>query len=331
MNKAKVKEEDYIDFLISSPKVYSCTEMSRVQPKGKGEVSHDAFSRLLQRQEPSSEELWKEVAPSVKKTSGLLVIDDSTLDKPYAQKMELVSHHWSGKHHRVVKGINLVSLVWTDGDLALPCDYRIYDKLEGKSKNDLFLEMVKQAHDRGFEPECVGFDGWYSSLENLKYIRNLGWTWLTRFGHNRQVNPDNTKNRALNEVNIGEEGTQVHLKGYGMVKVFKMVSKKGDIEYWATNDLEMSALSCVALSENTWSIEEYHRGIKQNCGVERCQSRSAKAQSNHIGLSIRAFVRLALESFRSGKSWFELKYSIVRDAIKNYLQKPYIQIFHSTA
>jgi seryl-tRNA(Sec) selenium transferase len=29
---------------------------------------------------------------------GLLVLDDTTLDKPYAQKMDLVSYHWSGKH-----------------------------------------------------------------------------------------------------------------------------------------------------------------------------------------------------------------------------------------
>jgi hypothetical protein len=43
----------------------------------------------------------------VKPKQGLLVLDDSTLDKPYARKMELVHHHWSGKHRQVVSGINL--------------------------------------------------------------------------------------------------------------------------------------------------------------------------------------------------------------------------------
>jgi len=46
-----------------------------------------------------------------------LVLDDTTLDKPYAQKMDLVTYHWSGKHQRVVKGIALLTLLWT---LALP-------------------------------------------------------------------------------------------------------------------------------------------------------------------------------------------------------------------
>ncbi|KKL13713.1 hypothetical protein LCGC14_2523000, partial [marine sediment metagenome] len=59
----------------------------------------------------------------------MLILDDSTLDKPYARRMELVTRHWSGKHRRVVQGINLLSLLWTDGDRYLPCDYRIYDKV----------------------------------------------------------------------------------------------------------------------------------------------------------------------------------------------------------
>ena len=47
---------------------------------------------------------------------GVLVIDDSTLDKFYAQAIELVTRHWSGKHRQVVQGINLISLLWTDGE-----------------------------------------------------------------------------------------------------------------------------------------------------------------------------------------------------------------------
>lgn len=45
-----------------------------------------------------------------------LTIPDTTVDKPYASKMALVSRHWSGKQHEVVQGINLISLVWSDGD-----------------------------------------------------------------------------------------------------------------------------------------------------------------------------------------------------------------------
>lgn len=60
------------------------------------------------------------------RTGGVLVMDDSTLDKPYARKMALVTRHWSGTHWAVVQGINRVTLLWTNGDSYLPCDYRLY-------------------------------------------------------------------------------------------------------------------------------------------------------------------------------------------------------------
>ena len=56
----------------------------------------------------------------VQREGGVLVLDDTTLDKPYARKMELVTRHWSGKHRRVVAGINLLTLLWTDGHALIP-------------------------------------------------------------------------------------------------------------------------------------------------------------------------------------------------------------------
>lgn len=120
MNPAKVREENYIDFLIATPKVCSATEAARVQPEASDAPAHDAFTRLLHRLEPDAAILWQEAAPQVERESGVLVLDDSTLDKPYAQKMELVQRHWSGKHHAVVEGINLITLLWTDGDRHVP-------------------------------------------------------------------------------------------------------------------------------------------------------------------------------------------------------------------
>ncbi|MBV5308705.1 MAG: transposase, partial [Chromatium okenii] len=136
--------------------------------------AHDSFTRLLKRLEPNSEALWREVAPEIIKDSGVLVIDDSTLDKPYAKKMDLFGRHWSGKHHAAVNGINLITLLWTDGDSYIPCDYRIFDKnTDHLTKNDHFRAMFKIAKERSFNPTVVVFDSWYSSLENLKLIKEL--------------------------------------------------------------------------------------------------------------------------------------------------------------
>lgn len=122
MNRARVSSEEYIQFLIGSPKVYSCTEAALVQPEGEVKRAHDAYTRLLQRLEPDAGQLWMESQGYVSKGAGILILDDSTLDKPYASKMELVGYHWSGNHHRTVKGINLLTLLWSEGESHIPYD-----------------------------------------------------------------------------------------------------------------------------------------------------------------------------------------------------------------
>ncbi len=111
MNAPKVGPEDYIQFTLATPRAYSAAEAARVQPGRPDPPAHDAFTRLLHRLEPDPDILWAEAAPQVDRAGGLLVLDDSTLDKPHARSIELVTRHWSGKHHAVVRGINLVTLL----------------------------------------------------------------------------------------------------------------------------------------------------------------------------------------------------------------------------
>jgi len=329
MNPAKVNEYDYINFLIAAQKVFSTTEAARTHPTGEKQVAHDAYTRLLQRIPPDSEALWEEVKPHSLPSSGVLVLDDTTLDKPYARQMELVSRHWSGKHHRVVQGINLVSLVWTigQGAVRLPCDFRIYHKAtDGQTKNDHFRQMLAQANQRGFAPEMVLFDSWYSGLKNLKTMRDYGWTWLTQLKANRTVSQIKGHHRPVSDLRIPYPGLVVHLKGYGWIKVFRIDTPDGDTQYWATSqlDLEIEALAFYAL--DAWQIEVYHQGLKQFTGIERGQFRRACAQFNHIALAVRAFVRLEFQRIHYQVSWFESKQGVVRDAMRAYLAAPTITL-----
>ena len=127
-------------------------EAQRTKPSSLFPIAHDAYTRLLHRleQDPT---LWEEVESEVQQKSGVLILDDSVLDKPHAQKIVLVHHMWSDKHHRVVKGIDLITLLWTDRDWHLPCDYLIYDRTNyGITKNNNFEDMLEVAKSQGFTP-----------------------------------------------------------------------------------------------------------------------------------------------------------------------------------
>src|SRR5262249_2047089 len=64
--------------------------------------------------------------------------------------------------------------------------------------------------------------------------------------------------------------TVLYLTEYGQVKVFRVVTPDGDTEHWASNDWAMAPLQRQRWADYRGRIEEYHRGLKQHCGGERC-------------------------------------------------------------
>ena len=124
----------------------------------------------------------------------------------------------------------------------------------------------------------------------------------------------------------------MHLRSFGFVKVFRTVSRNGDakdreegekkVQYWATNDLDMTEEKREELARRAWGVETYHRRLKQYCGAERSQCQSTEAQHNHIQMSIRAFLRLELHRVETAISFYESKTAIIREAIRTYLADP---------
>jgi hypothetical protein len=324
MNPPKVRDEDYINFIIAPPRIVTATEASSCQPGSRNAPAHDAFTRLLSRLEPDPEVLWTEAQTQIDLNTGILVLDDSTLEKPYSPFNALVYRHWSGKQKAVVEGINLITLLWTDGVRCVPVDYRIFDKDgDGKTKNDHFAEMLCEAYERGFNPALVCFDSWYASVENLKLVRSQGWHFLTRLKSNRQIRVGNGKLQAVSEAGLcGGNGTICWLKGFGEIKVFRVRATDGTSEYWATSLVTMSEVEREKFVLAAWRIEMYHRGLKQQCLIERAQCRRLRPVLNHIGLCIRAFLRLESHCYREKKSWVEAKTGIIREAVRGYLSNP---------
>jgi putative transposase len=131
---------------------------------------------------------------------------------------------------------------------------------------------------------------------------------------------------AVDAIAIGSEGRQVHLKGFGFVHVCRIVAPHGDTEHWVTSDLTMTQCQRAELVRRVFAIENYHRQLKQCCGIERAQVRRAEAQKCHILLSVRAFVRLEAHRLQTGISSYAAKASLIREAIRLYLQNPTIQL-----
>ncbi len=133
-------------------------------------------------------------------------------------------------------------MLWSDGDCFHPCDDRICHKdSDGLTKNDRFAAMLRAAKERGFQPKAVLFDSWHASVDNLKLVRSLGWTFVTRLKQNRLVRLDHGEPKAVSDQPMAADGTVVWLPAFGLVRVFRIVARNGDTSHWVTNDLGMGS------------------------------------------------------------------------------------------
>jgi len=287
----------YIGFLMSEPKSATCTHLSEVMG-----ISHDSVNRFLSREDYDPKDLFDESIRELDPIGGTLNVDDSTLDKPYSQRMDLVSHFWSGKHHRVVKGLNLITLYYTDRQgCSLPVNYRLYDKSDGKTKNDYFLIMLADVLEWGIKPAFMTGDSWYSGINNLKTVRNYQMGFLFAIKNNRSVSIEKGTWAQVKSLDISEKGQQVWLKDFGEVRLFR-TRLKDELRHYILflpeeNYDTFSQSDFRTLHDQHWEIEQYHRMIKQVCNIERFQVRGEKLIRNHVFAALCGYVHLQKMQF----------------------------------
>src|ERR687888_1254512 len=129
--------EAYLIGLIYRNTRTSCLSLAALS----GAVSHDELNRLLHSDSPWSRRLWEEFSSGMVGAGGCLLLDDTTWRR-WAEKAEAVSWVWSSSAAHIVRGMQVVLLVWTDGRLKVPVGMRLWQK-GGESKVALAEEMLR--------------------------------------------------------------------------------------------------------------------------------------------------------------------------------------------
>lgn len=311
----------YVGFLLSEPKQSSCCRLEEVMS-----ISHDSVNRFLHREAYTGQDLFNEAKLTLNLKGGTLSVDDSVLDKPYSQYMALVGHFWSGKHHRTVKGINLITLYYTDScGRHQPVNFRVYDKVEGKTKNDYFQDMLTEVLAWGLEPAFVTGDSWCRCVSNLKLIKNHQLGLLFALESNRLVSVEKGTWVQVQQLDIPEDGLVVWLKRFGPVKLFRTPLKDQLRHYICSlaNEDQLSSFDRKAFAEQHdrhWQIEQYHRAIKPVCNIEHFQVRSKGAIKNHLFAAICGFVQLQkLSAMALINNSYSLQRNLFNDVIASFI------------
>jgi hypothetical protein len=320
----------YTGFLMSEIKSTTCTKLSEIMG-----ISHDSVNRFLERENYSPKDLFNEAKALINMTGGTLSVDDSVLDKPYSYHMSLVGYFWSGKHHKVVKGLNLISLYYTDlqGN-SVPLNYRIYNKAEGKTKNHYFQEMTAEVLEWGLNPKFVSGDTWYAGVPNLKMIRKHHMGFMFAIESNRLVSVVKGNWSQVKILDIPEDGLLVWLKDFGNVKLFRTCLKDQHRHYIVFHPEEQTSRSFKnsdfkRIHDQHWGIEMYHRMLKQVCNIERFQVRKERSIRNHIFVALLGYIKLKKMRLEADiVNAYQWRINMYKEATKEFIQSVMNDFLH---
>lgn len=318
-------------FLLAESKYPGCTRLADIME----DLSHDSVNRFLLRERYEPKDLFDEARRHINLVGGTKSCDDTVIDKPHSdpQLTELIGYYYSGRHHRTVKVIQLITLYYTDlSGKSVPVNYRIYDKQDGQTKNDYLREMITEVLAWGLKPKIVTTDAWYSSQKNLKFLKDKELEFLTGIAKNRSCSVDGKNFTQVQNLEIPEAGLIVYLKKFGQVKVFRRSFKNETSRYYIMYIPEKDALLLISTAEFKtlhsihWGIECYHRAIKQLCGIEQFMVRTSEAIRTHFFSAIRAFTQLELmRTEELIENWYEvqrnLSLHVARDFILEQLKQ----------
>lgn len=319
---AKCEVEQYSNYLLVVPTNRGCTRLAKAMEG----LSHDCINRFLEREDFAPSDLFTQVKDRLLLQGGTLSVDDTIVDKPYSdpEKNGWIGFHYSGKHHRVVKGICVVTLFYTDAKgVKLPVNWRIYHSSLGKTKNELFLEMLEAVLEWGLKPALVTGDSWYASLDNFKHLRQKQLGFLFAVESDRLISNHPKQYHNVSQVEVPQQGLWTHLKNFGFVTLFRQTQHQQarHYVYWTSQEHPATRQDFDKGHAEHWNIECFHRAWKQLCNAEHFLVRSTKAVQNHLFCAFVAFAKLELLVRQHlQRNWYTLQQQIEQSIIQTFMQ-----------
>jgi hypothetical protein len=335
----------YTDYLISSTSLTTSTGLSKLLD---GELSHDKINRMLSTIDHSSSALWLKVKSLVREhenEEACLVFDDTIFAKPYTDENDIITYHYDHAKKETVKGINVLTTFYItdihdqDASLRLPIAYNIIHKpvidcdistkkeirKSPSTKNEMMRSQIDISIQNGIKFKYILGDSWFSSNENMKYINKLGKIFIFDIKSNRLASiVDRNEGKWLNisKLSIKESTpTEVWLKDLKIkVLLFKQVFKNKDgscgERFLVSNDLNLSKENFINIYKKRWSVEEYHKSLKQNSSATKSPTRTIQTQSSHLFASLLAYIKLERYKLQTKMNHFMMKNKLYIKALK---------------
>lgn len=331
----------YSDYLISS---FGATTATGLAALLDGDISHDQITRFLASKDRTSADLWHLVKPYVRQmqsADGTLIVDDSIAEKPSTDENDLVCWHYDHSQDRQVKGINFMTALYHSQGVSLPVGFTLIAKTEvyldkegtakrrsPVSKNEYYRTMLQQAVDNQIPFRYVMNDVWYSSAENMRFVKHtLDKDFIMPLKANRKVALSLADKLAGKYVRMDtlvlEPNTvrEIYLEGVDfpllLVKqVFVNEDGSSGVLYLVTSDTTLTYDGMTTLYRTRWYVEPYHKSLKQNASLAKSPTQTVTTQTNHFFASLCGYIKLELLKVATKQNHFALKTKLYVRAVQ---------------
>jgi len=190
----------------------------------------------------------------------VLIVDDTAEGKTGKYVEGSRDALWSNKEKRNIRGVNVVSLNYSDGysnfmlDFAIAMGNYARVKLEEftqevdirsttykrrlemmKGKSEIALGMVKRAIKGGIQADYLLVDSWYSKPAFIKEMNDLGLCVISRIANNNKIwnftSKEKTlgaiyeKSKSIVHIKEGKYGKKIHFAYFSVVAEHKNAGK----------------------------------------------------------------------------------------------------------
>jgi hypothetical protein len=302
----------YGQLLLSSHLNYTCTYLA----DHLAELTHDNVQYFLKTSRFSPRHIWQRLKGVIPLSArGYLIFDDRVLSKEHSHRIELVRRQYWGNVHGIIKGIGVVNCIYYNPDLEQfwLIDYRIFSpQTDGKTKLDHLQDMLKSAKNRQIPFQTLLMDSWYATNEIFKYLIGEHKHFYCPIKANRKID-DTQGQQPYKQVQEAywlatdvREGKTIKLYKMPLAtyfKLFRLLVTPTRTDYSITNDLnQCDSEAAQQESSSRWTIEQFHREVKQLTGIQNCQCRIARSQRNHIAIASLVWINLKRLAYQTQKT-----------------------------
>lgn len=288
----------YIEALLYSDNAKTCLGMGREL-----EMPHDALQKILDREHKTEDELRIFLREMVKlykndNQKSFLVGDDTIVVKEFSELLEKLGLVNAWNKHDKHKGYKIVVLLWTNGHITIPIDFRVWLDGVTPTKVDLAGEMIVENYKK-VQFDMLLLDGLYPSAKMLELLDSLSVLFIMRLPKNRQI----CTQKGGVQIKIGKHGAfklnkntrTKRFAGYmngtlRYITAHKQKNRNGEYKTrYLISNFKQTAINILIFYTFRWTIEKLFRTIKQKLGLQDCLSRSISGQKNHIWMVLTSY------------------------------------------